>query len=84
MERAVEGGPEHAPWCRRFLGSRQSGIFFGFMVFLLGWEIGFFFDARGFFRASARQKKIGVFFLVFLLSFGGVFVLFGVFLFFAR
>ena len=52
------------------------------MAFLLGWEIGFFFDARGFFSRVSAGKKIGVFlvfFLVFLVFFGGACVLFGVF-----
>ena len=62
--------------------------FFCFMAFRLGWEIGFFLGARGFSFAREREKKNLVFFwcfLLFLLFFGGVFVLFGVlFLFFAR
>ena len=52
------------------------------MAFLLGWEIGFFFDARGFFFARQRGEKIGVFlvfFGCFWCFFGGVCVLFGVF-----
>ena len=59
---------------------RQSGIFFVSCNFLLTWEKVFFTRKVFFFRASARK----LFFLVFLLFFGGVFVLFGIFLFFAR
>ena len=57
------------------------------MAFLLGWEIGFFFDARGFFFARQRGKKKLVFFWCFFWCFWcflGVFVCFSVFFFVFR
>ena len=38
----------------------QSGIFFGFIPFVVGWEI-VFFDARGFFFVVSAEKNFGVF-----------------------
>ena len=66
------------PMTTRFLGGGvQSGIFFCFMAFRVTWEIGSFFDARGSFSRISAKKKFDVFLavLVFLLFFGGVFVL---------
>ena len=45
----------------------QSGIVFGFMEFLLRWEMRLFFLRESFFcSARQREKKIGVFVFVFL------------------
>ena len=67
--------PEHSGSHHEHYGSFQSGIFFGFIPFRVGWEIGFF-DARGFF-ARQREKK-----LVFFWCFIGVFLCFFFLLFF--
>ena len=64
-----------------FLPPEQSGIFFGFIPFLVGWEWFFLFDARGLIsRVSAIVFWVfSGCFLVFLLFFGGVFVTFVIF-----
>ena len=59
----------------------QSGIFFGFISFWLGWEMIFFLRERFNF---ARQREILFFGVFWCFLFWGVFVLFGVFFVFSR
>ena len=57
----------------------RAGFFFGFMAFWPGLETGFFFDARGFFRADARILFFLVFFWCFFLFFWVCFCALGCF-----
>ena len=59
----------------------QSGIFFGFVPFGVGWEIRFFY-ARGLISRVSAEKKNCVFLVFFgvFVVFGGVFVLLSIFL----